>query len=86
MASIKISELRSVGYELFQDSESFLNELNEEEMLTTVGGDDDDGGGGGNIIVISQFTISIGISLVSVSQVTGASFGGGGNFSGGDDD
>ncbi|AFZ00987.1 hypothetical protein [Calothrix sp. PCC 6303] len=32
MASIKISELRPSGSELFQDSESFLNELNTQEM------------------------------------------------------
>ncbi|MCC5647545.1 hypothetical protein LC607_32485 [Nostoc sp. CHAB 5824] len=38
MASIKISELRPAGSELFQDSESFLNELNEKEILSLVGG------------------------------------------------
>ncbi|MEH2261275.1 hypothetical protein [Nostoc sp.] len=38
MASIKISELRPAGSELFQDSESFLNELNEKETLSLVGG------------------------------------------------
>ncbi|OUL37310.1 hypothetical protein BV372_02625 [Nostoc sp. T09] len=38
MAVIKISELRPAGSELFQDSESFLNELNEKEALSLVGG------------------------------------------------
>jgi hypothetical protein len=39
MASIKISELRPVGSELFQDSESFLNELSESrEMAQVIGG------------------------------------------------
>jgi len=38
MASIKISELSPVGAELFQDSESFLNELNGHEMEHVVGG------------------------------------------------
>ncbi len=32
MASIKISELRPAGSELFQDSESFLQELGAQEM------------------------------------------------------
>ncbi|MBN3898740.1 MAG: hypothetical protein HWQ41_26765 [Nostoc sp. NOS(2021)] len=32
MASIKISELRPAGSELFHDSESFLNQLNEQEF------------------------------------------------------
>jgi hypothetical protein len=38
MASITISELRPAGSELFQDSESFLNELNDQEMLAIAGG------------------------------------------------
>ncbi|MEH2237038.1 hypothetical protein [Nostoc sp.] len=38
MASIKISELRPVGSELFQDSESFLQELGAQEMGITGGG------------------------------------------------
>jgi hypothetical protein len=37
MASIKIFELRPAGSELFQDSESFLNDLNEEETLALLG-------------------------------------------------
>ncbi|MEH1909626.1 MAG: hypothetical protein V7L05_05490 [Nostoc sp.] len=37
MASIKISELRPVGSELFQDSESFLQELGAQEMGITGG-------------------------------------------------
>ena len=32
MAVIKISELRPAGSELFQDSESFLNDLSEREV------------------------------------------------------
>jgi hypothetical protein len=67
---IKISELRPVGSELFQDSESYLNELNEEEMqilggkaknkfvITTV------------IEVVSQLSQSQGISLATFSAVT----------------
>ncbi|MHC5937797.1 hypothetical protein [Nostoc sp.] len=37
MASIKISELRPAGSELFQDSESFLQELGAQEMGITGG-------------------------------------------------
>jgi len=45
MASIKLSELRPVGSELFHDSESFINELDEQEMpaLLTGGGDSSNG-------------------------------------------
>ncbi|ARV61415.1 hypothetical protein BZZ01_24810 [Nostocales cyanobacterium HT-58-2] len=38
MAIIKISELRPAGSELFQDSESFLNELTEQETVGLEGG------------------------------------------------
>jgi hypothetical protein len=64
MASIKISELRPAGSELFQDSESFLNELNEQEMMVS----------GGQ--VISDISITIGgnsqvrISDVNISNIS----------------
>jgi hypothetical protein len=38
MATIKISDLRPAGTELFQDSESFLNELTEPETGNLLGG------------------------------------------------
>ena len=39
MASIKISELRPAGSELFQDAESFLNELTDShDMANVLGG------------------------------------------------
>ncbi len=38
MAEIKLSELRPAGSELLQDSESFLNELNDRELENVVGG------------------------------------------------
>jgi hypothetical protein len=37
MANIKLSELNATGSELFQDSESFLNELNDVDSIS--GGD-----------------------------------------------
>ncbi|AOY84126.1 hypothetical protein BJP36_33590 [Moorena producens JHB] len=36
MSNIKISELRSAGSELFHDSESFLNELTDEQEIDSV--------------------------------------------------
>ena len=38
MATIQISELHPVGYDLLHDSASFLNELDTQEILTMVGG------------------------------------------------
>jgi hypothetical protein len=60
MATIKISELRPAGYELFQDSESFLNDLNEQEISATGAGDN----------FVSQASVSAGISIVSATLVT----------------
>ena len=36
MSKIKISELHSAGSELFHDSESFLNELTDEQEIDSV--------------------------------------------------
>jgi hypothetical protein len=58
MASIKISELRPAGSELFQDSESFLNELNEQEMMVS----------GGQLISDISITIG-GNSQVRISDI-----------------
>ena len=62
MASIKLSDLRPAGAELFQDSESFLNELGDRELTVS----------GGAVVVsnISQLSASIGVSIVSASIVT----------------
>lgn len=38
MASIKISDLAPAGANLFQDSESFLHELTEQEVGSVLGG------------------------------------------------
>ncbi|MBN3906442.1 MAG: hypothetical protein HWQ35_07750 [Nostoc sp. NMS1] len=38
MASIALSELNTIGSELFQDSESFLNDLNNVDSITIYGG------------------------------------------------
>jgi hypothetical protein len=60
MASITISELRPVGFELLDDSESFMNELSDSQMDVFGGAKRDI-----NInIFIGQVTISKGASLV----------------------
>ncbi|MEH1952849.1 hypothetical protein [Nostoc sp.] len=41
MASIALSQLNTIGSELFQDSESFLNDLNNLDSITIYGGDSD---------------------------------------------
>lgn len=66
MAFLNISELRPAGSELFQDSESYLNELNEQEISATIGGDGSDQG----ISVISQNTVTQGISIATKSVVS----------------
>ncbi|MDJ0590124.1 MAG: hypothetical protein QNJ72_09040 [Pleurocapsa sp. MO_226.B13] len=38
MSKIQLSELNPAGSELFEDSENFMNELNDEEMGNVVGG------------------------------------------------
>jgi hypothetical protein len=80
MPSIKISNLSSAGSELFQDSETFLNELTDREIglvrgngvwvtnatsavssvITTA------------LSVVSQISISVGVSIQSISVVTTA--------------
>ncbi|BAZ13514.1 hypothetical protein NIES4071_53530 [Calothrix sp. NIES-4071] len=62
MAFLKISDLRPAGSEFFQDSESYLNELNEQEISATVGG--------GAVGVISQFSLSIGVSIATLSAIS----------------
>lgn len=39
MAKITISELRPAGADLFQEHESFMHELNEQEISDVLGGD-----------------------------------------------
>ena len=38
MASIKVAQLQANGSELFQDSESFLNEMNDVDTISVQGG------------------------------------------------
>lgn len=73
MSDIKISELRSSGLELFQDSESFLNDLSDQEVGLIEGSD------GflvlsdlilGNVEVQTKYTVSVGISKETNSVVT----------------
>jgi hypothetical protein len=43
MASIALSQLNTTGSELFQDSESFLSDLNNVDTITIYGGGDEGG-------------------------------------------
>jgi hypothetical protein len=63
MAEIKLSELRPAGSELLQDSENFLNELNDREIENVVGGDTINS-------VASQNSVSVGTvnSITDVGQ------------------
>ncbi|MEH2149830.1 hypothetical protein [Nostoc sp.] len=50
MASIALSQLNTTGSELFQDSESFLNDLNNVDSITIYGG----GHGGGDVSSVAE--------------------------------
>jgi hypothetical protein len=65
MSVIKISEIQPSGLELFQDSESFLNELTVQEMQI-LGGDQ----------YIGQFTETVGFSIVKSEVKTFFSYAG----------
>ncbi|MEB3181879.1 MAG: hypothetical protein VKL59_23025 [Nostocaceae cyanobacterium] len=62
MAAINIYQLNPVGSELFQDTESYLNELQESEVLLAFGGD----GYSVNSSVISQASESVSLNTVTV--------------------
>ena len=65
MTQLKLSELHPAGSELFQDSESFLEELSERELDFVAGGDDLN-------TVVTQNTQSVGTintaTIVGISQ------------------
>jgi hypothetical protein len=70
MASIKLTELRPVGSELFHDSESFINELNDHEMPTSITGAGSSSHGGWSSSMSSGFSSGWGSSGLSVSGST----------------
>lgn len=67
MANIKVSELHAAGSELFQDSESFLNDLNDMDTTSVHGGE------GANYVPYLQFgsklleysVVGLGISTIA---------------------
>jgi hypothetical protein len=63
MPSIKILELHPTGLDLFQDSESFLNELTDQEIGGIIGGKKGDE-------VASQESVSVEITIVTRTIVT----------------
>lgn len=69
MSTVKLTELQPLGSELFDDSESYLNELQEQDLKAI------HGGGGYSaltsaVYVNSQITASQGISLETATIVT----------------
>lgn len=79
MSSIKIVELRPAGSELFQDSESFLNELSDgQEMDMVLGGGRrrrGKGGRGGNVITSVISNVNTQVNITNIHSITGI-FGG----------
>ncbi|NEO23443.1 hypothetical protein [Moorena sp. SIO4A5] len=74
MSTIKIAELRPAGSELFQDSESFLNELSDgQEMDMVLGGR---GKRGGNVITSVISNVNTQVNITNINSITGI-FGGG---------
>ncbi|MBG1245479.1 hypothetical protein [Nostoc sp. NZL] len=65
MASIALSQLNTTGSELFQDSESFLNDLNNVDSITIYGG-----GGGSEVSDVSE-----GIEPLLAYGIKGQEFG-----------
>lgn len=63
MATIKVSQLCPAGSELFQDSESFLNELTDRKIDAVVGGDITSVAG---LTVCSGDTVSVASVVVSI--------------------
>ncbi|BAZ31549.1 hypothetical protein NIES4074_40220 [Cylindrospermum sp. NIES-4074] len=57
MAKLKINELKVTGSELFEDSETFLTELTNEEIATAMGG---------RIYSLADGTRTVGISPYSL--------------------
>lgn len=64
MSRISILELHPTGLELFEDSESFLNELTDQDIGDIIGGRRDDG--------LSQETVSVERTIVTRTIVTEA--------------
>jgi hypothetical protein len=60
MATIKISDLHSAGSELFMDSESYLNELTDEELNMAHGG----------FITTPYCVIALSVSTITITITT----------------
>jgi len=89
MANITISELRPAGFDLFQDSESFLNDLTDTDSMSVLGGSENGGGGGYNdsylaYHAIVDIAVIHHLSFIAEQVASLASNVGGGNGGGGD--
>ncbi|BAY08125.1 hypothetical protein [Calothrix sp. NIES-2098] len=71
MANIKVSELRPAGSEFFQDSESFLNDLNDMDTTSVHGGE------GTNLVPYLQFGAKlleysvVGLGITTITSLVG---------------
>jgi len=81
MASIKLSQLKADGSELFQDSESFLSDMNDVDTIAVQGG-----GGSSTFSDLVTFAIKgqefvlLGYSIKSVVELAKSYSSHGGNY------
>ncbi|MBE9197506.1 MULTISPECIES: hypothetical protein [unclassified Nodularia (in: cyanobacteria)] len=68
MATIAISDLRPVGYDLFSDSESYLNDLSENEV-GNIGG-----GASPSSLTITTTWICVGTAVSVIATGAGISY------------
>ncbi len=73
MSAIQIADLRPAGFELFQDSESFLYELSDAQMIAVEGGKRF----GGNLQ--SLVNINIAVTIFTIGNTINANTIGNGN-------
>ncbi len=57
MASIQIYDLQPTGFDLFNDSESFMNELTDNELVNTQGGD-------ATTIILSVIGVLVAVTVI----------------------
>ncbi|MDZ8262456.1 hypothetical protein [Nostoc sp. ChiQUE01b] len=62
MAKLKINELKTSGVELFEDSETFLNEISDDELAKAMGGLD--------VVQIETYVATIRLTVVNEPFLT----------------
>ena len=71
MSTINISDLPPSGYDLFSDSETYLNELTNDELSLVSGGDLTTAIGGG-IVTLGASLVAAGVSSPACLVVAGS--------------